>query len=575
VAATPAPYEEQEEENTELLYGVEDAVGRGDKFMKNVKRGMDLFGERNGPSIIMEFDVYKNNYIDVIKRGGKIRFITEVTKENLHYCKELKKIVTEMRHMEGLVGGIAVSESEYMSTTTLKEKQLLTQVFYSNAKEVVRQGQHIFDTFWNKAIPVEERFREIEEGIKPSFIETIRDASKVQNIVFDLVKSSKEQILIIFSTANAFFRQERVGAFVSLNEAAKQGVIIKILVPYDERIQELIKSPTEINYNIDNRNTMKDRINIRFLEPKLQTRISILVVDKEFSLTVELKDDTQSSSLNAIGLSSYSNSKSTVLSYVSIFETLWKQAEMYEQLKDHDRMQKEFINIAAHELRTPIQPIIGLSDLVRYKKGDIEQYVGLIDVILRNAKRLQRLTEDILDVSRIENRSLRLNKERFSLRDMIEHATAEYKGIKIRDKRGIDVRLNISACNNDNILVYADRERIARVIDNLLINATKFTKEGAITVTITTAEDTDRSDKRGETAITNAVVSIMDSGEGIDPQIYPRLFTKFATTSHIGTGLGLFISKNIIEAHGGKIWAQNNSSGKGAIFSFSLPSTIT
>src|ERR671918_181600 len=109
------------EEKSELIYGTESAVQRGVQFMQNVKKGMDLFGEKNGPSIIIEFDVYKNNYIDVIKRGGKIRFITEVTKENLHYCKELKKIVTEMRHMEGLVGGIAVSESEYMSTTTLKE----------------------------------------------------------------------------------------------------------------------------------------------------------------------------------------------------------------------------------------------------------------------------------------------------------------------------------------------------------------------------------------------------------------------------------------------------------------------
>ena len=147
---TPDP-RPHEEEKTELLFGVEDAVARGDKFMKNVKVGMDLFGEKNGPSIIMEFDVYRNNYIEVIKRGGKIRLITEITKENLHYCKELRKIVTEMRHLEGLVGGIAVSESEYMSTTTLREKQLLTQVFYSDAKEVVGQGQYIFDTFWNKS----------------------------------------------------------------------------------------------------------------------------------------------------------------------------------------------------------------------------------------------------------------------------------------------------------------------------------------------------------------------------------------------------------------------------------------
>ena len=568
MTATPSRYEE--EEKTELLYGVENAVGRGDKFMKNVKVGMDLFGEKNGPSIIMEFDVYRNNYIDVIRRGGKIRFITEVTKENLHYCKELKKIVTEMRHLEGLVGGIAVSESEYMSTTTLKAKQLLTQVFYSNAKEVVRQGQYIFDTFWNKAIPVEERFREIEEGIKPGFIETIREAYKAQNIAFDLVGSSKEEILIIFSTSNAFFRQERAGSLALLSEAANRGVMIKILVPYDERIQEIVNSSTEENNNTNNLNSMRDRINVRFLEPQLHTRISILIVDRQFSLTAELKDDTKNASLHAIGLSSYSNSKSTVLSYVSIFETLWKQAEMYEQLKSHDMMQKEFINIAAHELRTPIQPIIGLSDFIRDKKGDIQQYVGLIDVILRNAKRLKRLTEDILDVSRIENRSLQLNKERFSLRDMIEHMTAEYAGGKNRALLDNNVRFNIEDSNNDNILVDADKERIARVLDNLLINATKFTKEGSITIKITMGRK-GSSDKR-EVAVTNTVVSITDTGEGIDPRIYPRLFTKFVTASHIGTGLGLFISKNIIEAHGGKIWAQNNLKGKGATFSFSLPS---
>jgi len=127
------------EEKTELLYGAENAVARGVQFMQNVKVGMDLFGEKNGPSIIMEFDVYKNNYIDVIRRGGRIRFITEITNENLHYCKDLVNIVTELRHLEGLIGGIAVSESEYMSTTTLRWKQLLTQVFYSSAKEVVKQ----------------------------------------------------------------------------------------------------------------------------------------------------------------------------------------------------------------------------------------------------------------------------------------------------------------------------------------------------------------------------------------------------------------------------------------------------
>ena len=566
---TPDP-RPHEEENTELLFGVEDAVARGDKFMKNVKVGMDLFGEKNGPSIIMEFDVYRNNYIEVIKRGGKIRFITEITKENLHYCKELRKIVTEMRHLEGLVGGIAVSESEYMSTTTLREKQLLTQVFYSNAKEVVGQGQYIFDTFWNKAIPVEDRFREIEEGIKPDFIETIRDTTKVQNIALDLVKSSKEEILTIFSTANAFFRQERAGALALLHEAAKRSINIRILVPYDERIKELMRSLATINDNTNDRNNKKDKINIRFLESELQTRISILIVDRKLCLAAELKDDTKETSLQAMGLSSYSNSKSTVLSYVSIFETIWKQAEMYEQLKIHDRMQKEFINIAAHELRTPIQPIIGLSEFIRSKKGSIEQYGELIDAIIRNGKRLKRLTEDILDASKIESQSLQLRKEKFELKDIIVHRIAEYEEGNNKDRQNNNIKLNILT-RDDNIFVYADKERIARVVDNLLINAVKFTKEGTITITIT-IKDIDLHDKKKNRTAT-AIVNIMDTGEGIADQIHSRLFTKFATTSNTGTGLGLFISKYIIEAHGGRIWAENNPDGKGATFSFSLPLT--
>ena len=566
---TPDP-RPHEEENTELLFGVEDAVARGDKFMKNVKVGMDLFGEKNGPSIIMEFDVYRNNYIEVIKRGGKIRFITEITKENIHYCKELRKIVTEMRHLEGLVGGIAVSESEYMSTTTLREKQLLTQVFYSNAKEIVGQGQYIFDTFWNKAIPVEDRFRELEEGIKPDFIETIRDTTKVQNIALDLVKSSKEEILTIFSTANAFFRQERAGALALLHEAAKRSINIRILVPYDERIKELMRSLATINDNTNDRNNKKDKINIRFLESELQTRISILIVDRKLCLAAELKDDTKETSLLAMGLSSYSNSKSTVLSYVSIFETIWKQAEMYEQLKIHDRMQKEFINIAAHELRTPIQPIIGLSEFIRSKKGSIEQYGELIDAIIRNGKRLKRLTEDILDVSKIESQSLQLRKEKFELKDIIVHRIAEYEEGNNKDRQNNNIKLNILT-RDDNIFVYADKERIARVVDNLLINAVKFTKEGTITITIT-IKDIDPHDKKKNRTAT-AIVNIMDTGEGIADQIHSRLFTKFATTSNTGTGLGLFISKYIIEAHGGRIWAENNPDGKGATFSFSLPLT--
>jgi two-component system, OmpR family, sensor histidine kinase VicK len=356
------------EDKTKLLYGSEDVVGRGVQFIQNVKVGMDLFGDKNGPSIIIGYDIYKNNYIDVVRRGGKIRLITEITKDNIQYCKDLVNIVTELRHLDGLIGGIAVSESEYMSTHVLREKQLLTQAFYSNAEDIVKQGQYIFNTFWAKAVPAVERIMEIEEGIKPDFIETIREPARIQNLGFEIVKSSKEEILIIFSTANAFHRQERAGLVGLLGTMAKRGVKVRVLRHSDIIIAKEFKQENAHGPEV------ATVMQIRFLDSQLHTRASILIVDKHLSLSVELKNDEKRTSLQAIGLASYSNSKATVLSYVSFFETLWMQAGLYEKLKLHGRMQKEFIDVAAHELRTPIQPILGLSDILLSKKGNIENY---------------------------------------------------------------------------------------------------------------------------------------------------------------------------------------------------------
>jgi signal transduction histidine kinase len=234
-----------------------------------------------------------------------------------------------------------------------------------------------------------------------------------------------------------------------------------------------------------------------------------------------------------------------------------------EQLKNQEKMQKEFINIAAHELRTPVQPILGLSEVLQSEEED-EGKRRLIDVISRNAKRLERLTQDILDVTRIESQLLRLNKEKFNLNSLALNIIEEYKS-KIGDNDRSDVKLLYNPVEGNNIIVDADRGRITQVVSNLLDNAVKFTEEGTIMVSTEVKNDSSSNNNN------IAVVSVKDTGSGIDPEIMPRLFTKFTSKSHKGTGLGLFISKSIIETHGGKIWAENNIDGKGATFSFSLP----
>jgi signal transduction histidine kinase len=230
-----------------------------------------------------------------------------------------------------------------------------------------------------------------------------------------------------------------------------------------------------------------------------------------------------------------------------------------EQLKMQGKLQKEFINIAAHELRTPIQPILGLSEVLRSKEED-EEKRGLMDIISRNAKRLHHLTEDILDTSKIESQSLKLNKEQFNINDLISNVVQDYRN---QIKKDDNITLLYESKNDINLFVKADRYRITQVISNLLNNATKFTKEGAVSVTL---------EKKKEDNQQEVLVSVKDSGTGIHSDILPRLFSKFATKAEReGTGLGLFISRSIVESHGGRIWGENNIDGKGARFSFTLP----
>jgi signal transduction histidine kinase len=222
--------------------------------------------------------------------------------------------------------------------------------------------------------------------------------------------------------------------------------------------------------------------------------------------------------------------------------------EAVEQLKDHDRMQREFINVAAHELRTPTQAIIGYSDLFYLRPDSREE---AIKAITRNAERLETLTRDILDVTRIEGHRLDLNKEKFDISEVVASAIEDTRS-RVDDS---NIKFEYSP---RKLLVEADRMRISQVLSNLLSNAVKFTKQGTVYISA--------DNKDGQ-----LIVSVKDTGSGIDLEIMSRLFTKFTTKSQTGTGLGLFISKSIIEAHGGRIWAENNKDGKGATFTFRLP----
>ncbi len=259
----------------------------------------------------------------------------------------------------------------------------------------------------------------------------------------------------------------------------------------------------------------------------------------------------------------YSNSKPTVELFRSIFGLLWNERTLNEQLRSTDNMQRDFINIAAHELRTPIQPILGLSQILSNKLINTE-YSDPLNIIVRNALKLQRLTDDILDVQKIESETLNLDKERFDLKNLTFDIVRDYRNLlQNKDSKKDDVEIEVSVTNKDlPVLIEADKHRLGQVVSNLLSNSVKFTKKGRITICL---------DRKVESNPHEIVVSVRDTGEGIDPNILPRLFSRFVSKSYQGTGLGLYISKSIVEAHGGKIWAENNRDAKGARFAFSLP----
>jgi len=448
----------------------------------------------------------------------------------------------------------------------------LTQsLLLSNEPAYVCHFHSIFEELWKNGINAVDRIKDIDAGADLADIEVIQSSSRAGQLYLQLVKNAKEEILFIFPSSDALIRQEKLGAVpLAIEAAKKRAAKVRILVPYSKEVEDRIKL---MEAELGRRPTYNADVDVRYTEQTSGTMATILVVDRKVSLVMELRDDSTTTFVEAIGLSTYSNSKAGVLSYVAIFENLWTLTELYKRVKEanetltlHDKMQQEFVNVAAHELRTPIQPILTTVGLLHSKKGHVssQQMDDSLEMIHRNAQRLKRLAEDILDVSKIETQSLILNKERLNLNDLVITAIKDVKN-QIQDRWVGEAQILYESKGDDTIFAEADRYRVAQLVANLLSNALKFAKyDGIVSISIEKKEDINDSEQEA------ALVSIKDNGTGIDPDIFPRLFEKFASKSFKGTGLGLFICRSIVEAHGGRIWAENNKD-KGATFHFTLP----
>ncbi len=624
---------------TQIIHGEQNVVNTLLRILSNAKYKVDACVDYTRPYLVIEIKQLREGFLNAKKRGVKIRYLTEINDDNLPYCKELLSMVDELRHLGAIKGNFYVTDEEYGAPATFHEKGRSAEIMiYSRLKEVVEHQQYIFESIWNTSASSDRKIKEIEsEDYAISGItQVIDNPARTQELFLNLIKSAKHEILLILPTINAFVREYKIGAMKLLKELAyddiirtkkkpssettskqnlqeesitkESGITIKIITPTNDTVEKIID---DMNLRASSKLAMQEgkeesavfptsfsthlhfgheynnsSIQLRHPEslPKYNvTTATILVVDRKASLVFEKIDDAKENFVEAVGLSTYSTSEPTVMSYISIFENFWNQVELYEKLKEHDRLQKEFINIASHELRTPTQAILGYSTLVRRHPEMREEMLHYIE---RNAVRLQNLINNILDVSRIESGTLRLHKEKFNIHEKIRNVVEDIKS------KEDGIRIIFDEQEVDPVIVEADKLKIYEVISNLLVNAVKFTrkkslddvtikrndrmKDDIITISIKVKSSQsynkdDNSDMTRNERRNEVIISIKDRGTGIDPDVQDKLFSKFVTKSDAGSGLGLYISKGIVEAHGGKIWAENNTDGKGATFTITLP----
>jgi signal transduction histidine kinase len=545
--------------------------------------------------------------------------VLEITADNLEYCKEMLEF-SEIRHLEGMKGNFEVADQkEYVAVATLHKAQPIPQLIFSNVPEIVEQQQFVFDTLWEKGIPSEQRITEIEKGSKTSVTTVFNEYENAKKKEFEIIRKANKEIQIIYSTASAFHLQEKSGTLELLKEMSdqKENLKISILVPIDNSV----KKSLSLGLLTDTFNNNK--IQIQDIAPSIDIKIKSLVVDKKECLIMEVKklEEEAKKTNPPIGYSIYSNSIPTVLSYSSIFEMICNQSVLAQELKHEGEIKDDFINTAAHELRTPTQAITGhtemndelfvdyLSNRQIMTKEELERIMIKLyehhESISRNASRLNILTNNLLDVARLESNNsgdVILHKEKVDLVKEINGLIETEFSHKVRDK-GIKMNF-INNSLGEHCWVYSDKLRLNQILGNLIDNAVKFTKkDDSIHIMIQNSNDfelnlneakvdeanpvtkntvskpddlikedrnSEKEGKKIETEEQLIYVGISDTGKGISPKIMPKLFEKFTTDSDFGTGLGLFITRKLVEAHGGKIWAFNND-GIGSTFVFSIP----
>ena len=602
----------------------------------------------------------------------KPRYILEVTKENIDYCKNLMKVL-DLRHLDNLQGNFLLYKNKYWFLYSAnnshpkgnkekidRNKNMDLLLGNNSTPEFVDQQQKFFDTIWDNSIPASVKVKELENSEKglsnfdnilnsnfrdevfdprsnsniddlKNTVRIIRHKQQSEHLLLSSVYNASSEVLLTTSSVKYLEHLCKIGLVASLRHAIGQKARI-ILLYSDYRNKEIFDKDI-LNLISD----IKDHVK---LERITGTVGNVLIVDSSKILLLngegkeeDDKDEVEASAelKNSDICGVYSNNKSIVNNYGALFDTLLNEKEVLgyvakvkdqleisnkeliesnKKLKINSELQLEFINLAAHELRTPTQAIVGYIDMIENYPDDSSDNQNYLKSIMRNANRLVRLVDDLLDVARIESRTMILAKEITNLEHLVNTIVQDFRvdleskkriednkndnnnrdddEVEHRKKKNLEIisTLDLDQVNNKTGFdVMIDRSKISQALSNIIgnsLNSIYRNKKNSdidsnyVSIIISKSmnhENKKRDDDRipKENKKNEILVTIKDTGKGIDSEILPRLFTKFATNRYSGTGLGLYITKAIIEAHGGRIWAENNQNERGATFRFTLP----
>jgi signal transduction histidine kinase len=528
-------------EKTEIVFGEAAVLNKWTQCAYNTSDEINIYADVTGHALSTSLDSYLEALRYLKEKGVRIRCITEISETNIRSCKLLMDVVPDMRHLDGLRGAFGVTDREYLATATTHQKEKpVSHAIYSNVRELIEVQKHIFETLWNKSVPGERKIKEIEDGTEPEFLEVMNDSKRSTEIIINLADSITKDALILLPNSKSMVRLHKLGIVDKLFDASKKrNAKIRIICPINDENKVLVD------------HLSATATNIKVLDGT-EGETGMIVVDNSKFFIAEVKG-LSNEFAKTIGFGLFSNSTAIIKSIKSFFEVLWKSDELNEKLKNHEKLQAEFINIASHEMKTPIQSILTYSELLC---SESEKNSTFEEAILRNASRLKLLSNNLLDLTRIQSNTLVIRKEKFDITGLISTIVDDFQNqIKISM---VNPEVDLKFEYDGQMFILADKERIAQAVTNIVNNAVKFTEKGTIHVLLKNEKD-------------RITVSVNDNGPGIDPEIMPNLFTKFTTKHHSGTGVGLYISKKIIEAHDGQIWARNRSNGKGSVFAFSLP----